>query len=150
MWPQKCFSKIGPRGTLNALGNVRDWVWNLAGNTGHVLGGGWSDCRGTCTHAYTAWQMGRLPEYEMRAMGAPRGASVASTLLEPIQLSFDSAYANRHPVSDDAFTAMRFQSSAAHRKPKSPSQRFPALVRSTTSGSTARQRFTSGPRGRWP
>ena len=48
---------------------------------------------------------------------AARRFADQTTLLEPIRLVRDSAFANRAPVSDDAFEAMRFQFTTPHDAP---------------------------------
>jgi dienelactone hydrolase len=109
---------LGPWGTLNAAGNVREWVWNFAGDKALVLGGGWSDYPATYNYAYTASPMDRGLDYGLRLMQLQGDASIPPELLAPITLSLDSDYAAREPVSDDAFSAMRFQFTASHRVPK--------------------------------
>jgi dienelactone hydrolase len=110
---------LGPWGTLNAAGNVREWVWNFAGDKALVLGGAWPDYPATYSYAYTARPMDRSPEYGLRLMQLLGDAPLPRELLEPIQLTLDSDYVRRSPVSDDAFAAMRFQYTATHRTPKS-------------------------------
>ena len=109
---------IGPWGTLNAAGNVREWVWNFAGNQALALGGAWSDYADTFSEAYATEPMNRSPEYGLRLMQVMADTPVASELLEPIQLLTGSDASKREPVSDDAFAAMRFQFTATHRAPK--------------------------------
>ncbi len=99
----------GPWGTYHMAGNVREWVWNSAGNEAVALGSGWPEYASNSALAYTVDPMSRLPDHGMRLM-LPLGTSqVESTLLEPIRLVRDTPFANRAPVSDDAFAAMRFQ-----------------------------------------
>jgi formylglycine-generating enzyme required for sulfatase activity/dienelactone hydrolase len=110
---------LGPWGTLNAAGNVREWVWNFVGAEALALGGAWPDYPATYALAYTTPPMHRSPEYGMRLMHLLADAPLDEELLAPIQLSFDSPVARREPVSDEAFAAMRFQFTATHRTPAS-------------------------------
>ncbi|HTK99469.1 MAG TPA: SUMF1/EgtB/PvdO family nonheme iron enzyme [Pseudomonadales bacterium] len=110
---------LGPWGTLNAAGNVREWVWNFVGDEALALGGAWPDYPATYSITYTTPPMHRSPEYGMRLMHVLADAPLDAELLAPIQLSFDSPVASREPVSDDAFAAMRFQFTATHRTPTS-------------------------------
>jgi eukaryotic-like serine/threonine-protein kinase len=110
---------LGPWGTLNAAGNVREWVWNFAGDEALALGGAWPDYPATYSLAYTTPPMHRSPEYGVRLMHLLADAPLDAELLAPIKLSLDSPLARREPVSDDAFAAMRFQYTATHRTPTS-------------------------------
>jgi DNA-binding winged helix-turn-helix (wHTH) protein/predicted esterase len=108
---------LGPWGTYHMLGNVREWVWNRAGTNGLALGGAWSDYYGDAQLAHAAQPMWRLPQYGVRLMRLLPGTAVDPKLLEPTRRVFDSMNANRAPVSDDAFEAMRFQFTTHHVPP---------------------------------
>lgn len=99
----------GPWGTYHMAGNVREWVWNAAGDQAVALGSGWLEDASSSAMVYTVDPMSRLPDHGMRLM-LPLGESQIDTaLLAPIRLVRDTPFANRAPVSDDAFEAMRFQ-----------------------------------------
>ena len=100
---------LGPWGTYHMAGNAREWVWNFAGGDAVALGSGWPEYASNFARIYTADPMARLPDHGLRLMRTLDDSPIEPALLEPIKLVRDSAFANRAPVSDDAFEAMRFQ-----------------------------------------
>ena len=100
---------LGPWGTYHMAGNAREWVWNFAGGDAVALGSGWPEYASNFARVYTADPMARLPDHGLRLMRTLDDAPIEPALLEPIKLVRDTAFANRAPVSDDAFEAMRFQ-----------------------------------------
>jgi eukaryotic-like serine/threonine-protein kinase len=90
-------------------GNAREWVWNFAGEDAVALGSGWPEYASNFARVYTTDPMARLPDHGMRLMRTLDDAPVEPVLLEPIKLVRDTEFANRAPLSDDAFAAMRFQ-----------------------------------------
>jgi formylglycine-generating enzyme required for sulfatase activity len=100
---------MGPWGTFNTAGNVREWVWNASGDQALMMGGAWSDYAGLYQYVYPASPMERLPQDGMRLMSPLQGSSVDPELLKPITLAYQVARYDRAPVSNDAFEAMRFQ-----------------------------------------
>jgi formylglycine-generating enzyme required for sulfatase activity/DNA-binding winged helix-turn-helix (wHTH) protein/dienelactone hydrolase len=100
---------LGPWGTYHMAGNAREWVWNFAGGDAVALGSGWPEYASNFARIYTADPMARLPDHGLRLMQTLDGAAIEPALLEPVKLVRDTAFANRAPVSDDAFAAMRFQ-----------------------------------------
>lgn len=102
----------GPWGTYHMAGNAREWVWNSAGSKALALGGGWPEYASNLAVVYTADPMSRLPDHGLRLMRTLAESQVDPQLLEPIRLAKDTAFANREPLSDDAFEAMRFQFTA--------------------------------------
>ena len=106
---------VGPWGTLNTAGNVREWVWNRAGDKAIALGGGWTDYSSSYQLLYTTRPMDRSPDLGIRPMQALE--PLPEELLAAITLPIDEAYTRRAPVSDDAFEAMRFQFTAGNQTP---------------------------------
>jgi eukaryotic-like serine/threonine-protein kinase len=100
---------LGPWGTYHMAGNAREWVWNFAGGDAVALGSGWPEYASNFARIYTADPMARLPDHGLRLMRTLDDAPIEPALLEPVKLVRDTAFANRAPVSDDAFEAMRFQ-----------------------------------------
>lgn len=100
---------LGPWGTYHMAGNAREWVWNFAGGDAVALGSGWPEYASNFARVYTADPMARLPDHGFRLMSTLDDAPIEPALLAPIKLVRDTAFANRAPVSDDAFAAMRFQ-----------------------------------------
>jgi eukaryotic-like serine/threonine-protein kinase len=110
---------LGPWGTYHMAGNAREWVSNFAGGDAVALGSGWPEYASNFARVYTADPMARLPDHGMRLMQLLNDAPLDPALLEPIKLVRDTPFANRAPVSDDAFEAMRFQFTTPHVAPTS-------------------------------
>jgi DNA-binding winged helix-turn-helix (wHTH) protein/formylglycine-generating enzyme required for sulfatase activity/predicted esterase len=100
---------LGPWGTYHMAGNAREWVWNFAGEDAVALGSGWPEYASNFARVYTADPMARLPDHGLRLMRTLDNGPLDPALLEPIKLVRDTEFANRAPLSDDAFAAMRFQ-----------------------------------------
>ncbi len=113
-------SGVGPWGTLNAAGNVREWVWNRTDKLAFALGGSWSDYPTVAQEAYTLEPLSRDPKNGLRLMHN-LGEPVEQALLEPVKMNWDSIHVKREPVSDDVFEAMRFQFTHVRRETKSVS-----------------------------
>ena len=108
-WPALVEQGLGPWGTYHMAGNVREWVSNLAGEDAVALGSGWPEYASNFARVYTAEPMSRLPDHGLRLMQTLGDTKIDPALLEPIKLVRDTEFANRAPLSDDAFEAMRFQ-----------------------------------------
>ncbi|HEY0802137.1 MAG TPA: SUMF1/EgtB/PvdO family nonheme iron enzyme, partial [Steroidobacteraceae bacterium] len=115
--PAQDGAALGPWGTVNMAGNVREWVWNFSGNEAVALGGAWSDNATDYQLAYSAQPFQRLPQNGLRLMHILPGTTLDAELLKPIRFLFDNPALKREPVSDEAFAAMRFQFATAHVKP---------------------------------
>lgn len=109
---------IGPWGTVNTAGNVREWVWNQAGTQALAMGGAWSDYPGLYQDVYTVDPLNRAPQNGLRLMHT-FGEPIEPALLDPVILVRESELTRREPINDDAFEAMRFQFTHALGRPQS-------------------------------
>jgi len=112
---------LGPWGTYHMAGNAREWVSNFAGEDAVALGSGWPEYASNFARVYTTDPMSRLPDHGLRLMRTLEDAKIDPALLEPIKLVRDTEFANRAPLSDDAFEAMRFQFTTPRVEPTSVS-----------------------------
>jgi eukaryotic-like serine/threonine-protein kinase len=119
--PQSAHSEhgLGPWGTYHMAGNAREWVWNFAGEDAVALGSGWPEYASNFARIYTTDPLLRLPDHGMRLMRTLDDADLDPALLQPIKLVRDTEFANRAPLSDDAFQAMRFQFTTPRAAPAS-------------------------------
>ena len=119
--PQSAHSEhgLGPWGTYHMAGNAREWVANLAGEDAVALGSGWPEYASNFARVYTTDPMSRLPDHGLRLMRTLDDADLDPALLQPIKLVRDTGFANRAPLSDDAFAAMRFQFTTPRVEPTS-------------------------------
>jgi formylglycine-generating enzyme required for sulfatase activity/predicted esterase len=97
---------LGPWGTYDMAGNVREWVQNRTSRGRLAMGGSWNDYESVYFQAYPIRSMDRSPDNGMRLMKAP---GIDAQLLASIELLIDSPRAFRDPVSDEHYRGMRSQ-----------------------------------------
>ena len=100
------YQGLGPFGTYDQAGNVREWGWNAAGDRRYTLGGAWNDP----TYLYqgpeitSPWD--RSPVQGFRCARYP--SPPAAALLAPVEFgAVTRDYAREKPVSDEVFAAYR-------------------------------------------
>lgn len=101
--PVGTFQGLGPDGTYDMAGNVREWVLNDTGEgTKFILGGYWS----AQTYLYADPQalppFDRSPENGFRCVR--NTAALSATLLQPVK-RFGRDFSKYKPVPDDVFRA---------------------------------------------
>ena len=97
---------IGPFGTYDQAGNVREWVWNARQDRRYTLGGAWGDPTYLYSGPESAGPWDRLPTVGFRGVRYEKEPPPA--LLEPVEtVAFTRDYARERPVGDDVFQAYR-------------------------------------------
>ncbi len=102
--PVARFQGVGPFGTYDMAGNVREWAFNLNGDRRSILGGAWSDPPYTYRDGYALPPFDRSPENGIRCI-RPEGA-VADRAYAPVgdpALDFNAV----EPVDDATFELFR-------------------------------------------
>ena len=94
---------VGPYGTYDMQGNVREWAWNQGPSGGWLLGGAWNDPDYFYAHALPVSLFERSNSSGFRLM---QGES-APNLREPINLRSPRDVTTAKPASDDVFEAYR-------------------------------------------
>ena len=107
---------LGPWGTVNSAGNVREWVWNFTGTRAFALGAAWNDYSTVAISATAVQPLDRSPQNGLRLMQPLDAAPIATDLLAPIDLALDHAVPLK-PVSDLEFESMRTQFTFVARAP---------------------------------
>jgi eukaryotic-like serine/threonine-protein kinase len=108
---------LGPWGTLQMAGNVREWLWNSAGSNALAQGGAWSDYAASNWGTFPVSPMDRSPTHGVRLMQPPVDAALLAELQEPIHRIMDGDLRPISPASPEAFAAMRAQFDQGHATP---------------------------------
>jgi dienelactone hydrolase len=106
--PVEPLRALGPHGTVDMAGNVKEWVWNGTGSgTRYLLGGAWNDPVYQFIETDSRSPFDRSETNGFRCMldgDAPVPASLLAVVAPPSR-----NYANERPVSDDVFKIFRAQ-----------------------------------------
>ncbi len=101
------FEGLGPYGTSDMAGNVREWVWNLGeGDRRWSLGGAWNDPVYMSSVRLDLPPFNRSPENGFRSVRYLRQESPADSLTGAVETQFPD-YRAAQPVSDDVFEAYK-------------------------------------------
>jgi predicted esterase len=97
------FKGLGAYGTYDMAGNVKEWMWNAAGEKRYILGGAWNEPTYLFKHLVASHPSDREATNGVRCAAYP--VPPATELLAAVlpQRTYDRP----PPVSDEAFAVMR-------------------------------------------
>jgi len=96
---------LGPWGTVDMAGNVREWVQNATSKGRIAMGGSWNDYASNYFQIYSIPPLDRSADNGLRLMD--QDPPIDAALLEPVVLLTDTPRPFREPVSDAYFEGMR-------------------------------------------
>ena len=100
------YAGLGPFGTYDMAGNVKEWCWNETGHNRFILGGSWNEPRYLFANDDARGPFERAAGYGMRLAKYDRPVPAAVTGLVRI-VSLDSGGRRPTPVRDDIFEVYR-------------------------------------------
>ncbi len=105
--PVGSYAGVGPYGTYDMAGNVKEWCWNANGTDRYILGGAWSDAVYMYMDDDAHPPTERLPTYGVRLVQSVEPASFPQALLQPIPETPVRDYRKEKPVSDAIFAVYK-------------------------------------------
>ena len=102
--PVGSYGGMGPHGTMDMAGNVREWAWNPTGERRYILGGSWNEPTYKYLEKDATPPLDRSPTNGIRLIQEIEPGEPA--LLEPIeQVEWD--FNEEEPVADEIFAIYR-------------------------------------------
>jgi dienelactone hydrolase/type II secretory pathway pseudopilin PulG len=102
------YQGIGPYGTYDMAGNVREWLWTAMGQTRVIGGGAWNEPPYLYNDIDSVSPWDRSPGNGFRCIRTASGGPVADVLRQPITRTVVD-FATLQPVDDAAYSVLEQQ-----------------------------------------
>jgi TolB-like protein/formylglycine-generating enzyme required for sulfatase activity/dienelactone hydrolase len=106
--PAGTHAGVGPYGTVDMAGNVREWLWTPIGDTRVIAGGAWNEPPYMYNNVDSASPWDRSAGNGLRCMRTVSGGPIGSALREAIEVKTID-YAALEPVDDAAYAVLAAQ-----------------------------------------
>ncbi len=105
--PVGSYSGLGPYGTYDMAGNVKEWCWNATGNKRYSLGGAWSDAVYMFMDDDAYPPLERSPAFGFRLVQSAGETPLPDSLTRPIPETLVRDYRKEKPVKDAVFAVYK-------------------------------------------
>jgi predicted esterase len=102
------YAGMGPFGSFDTAGNLREWVWNASGDERWILGGAWNEPSYVGTVPRSLSPFDRSAVNGFRCAIYPAGTVVADALMAPRPIVPED-HRTAKPVSDEAYQILAKQ-----------------------------------------
>ena len=100
------YQGIGPYGTYDMAGNVKEWCWNETGNNKFILGGAWNEAQYMFLDADGQTPFFRAPNNGFRCAKYESRQAIAKAF-DPVPEGASIDYSKEKPCSDEIFTVYK-------------------------------------------
>jgi len=101
------YSGLGPYGTYDMAGNVKEWCWNATGNKRYILGGAWNDPVYMFTNNEARPPLERSPTDGVRLVQSIGQTPLPDSLTRTIPDTLARDYRKEKPVPDAVFAVYK-------------------------------------------
>ncbi len=102
------YQGMGPYGTFDTAGNVKEWCWNASGDHRWIMGSAWDDPEWMFSVRFTSPPFDRSPRHGFRGVKLLDDEPLPDRLTGPIEL-LARDYRSAEAVSDEVFEVFKSQ-----------------------------------------
>ncbi len=105
--PAGSYQGVGPYGTYDMAGNVKEWCWNGTGSRRYILGGAWNEAQYMFLGAESLSPFYRAPNCGFRCAEYESGQKIPQEAFDPVPEIPPEDYRNVKPCSDEIFAVYK-------------------------------------------